>query len=202
MIQLSILMPTIPSRSAVFLRLFRELKYQIAYCKTVHPTLGEVEVKIDRRIEFLKGGPSIGAKRQSLIEKANGKYLCFLDDDENISPSYVETLLRLCIQDKDVCTFRNITKLDGYWCVVDMGLNNPNEQTTDKDIVLRKPWHICPVRREFAQLYSFPESNYGEDWQWFEKVLTHCSTEAKTNAVIHQYNHSKNTSEADKIVNA
>jgi glycosyltransferase involved in cell wall biosynthesis len=201
-LQLSILMPTIPSRSKIFFQLYRSLKEQVEYCKETHRTLGDVQILVDRRREFLKGGPSIGAKRQSLIERAKGNYLCFLDDDENISPKYVETLLRLCLQDKDVCTFRNVSKFDNYWCIVDMGLTNPQEQAHDIDIVYRKPWHICPVRREFASQYLFTDSNYGEDWVWFEKVLKHCTTEAKSNALLHQYNHSKRTSEADKIVNA
>lgn len=199
---LSILMPTIPSRSYIFFRLMREVKYQVEYCKKVHPTLGDVQVLVDRRKEFLKGGPLIGEKRQSLIERASGQYVCFLDDDDNISPQYVETLLRLCNHGADVCTFRNISKFDNYWCVVDMGLNNPNEQAHDRDIVYRKPWHICPVRKEFADKHIVPSMNYGEDWKWFEKVLSHCTSEAKTNNILHQYNHSSKVSEADKIVNA
>ena len=201
-LQLSVLIPTIPSRMKLFFELYRELKYQVEMCREVHPSLGKVQILVDRRKEFLKGGPSIGGKRQSLIERAKGNYLCFLDDDENISPKYVETLLRLCNLDKDVCTFRNVSKFDNYWCIVDMGLDNPQEQAHDIDIVYRKPWHICPVRREYASQYLFPDTNYGEDWVWFEKVLKHCKTEAKSNALLHQYNHSKAKSEADKIVNA
>lgn len=164
--------------------------------------LGLVEFLIDDDRRFLDGGLSIGKKRQKLVEMASGKYLCFLDDDEIIAPNYLETLVRLCNEDKDVCTFRNLTKLDNFWTVVDMSLSHTeNEQATPNAIVKRRPWHICPVRSEFAKRYEFEDSNYGEDWQWFERVLSHCQTEAKTDAIIHQYNHSKITSEADKITN-
>lgn len=196
---LSILMPTIPERAAMFSRLLSQVQNQIRSCNEYHSTLGNIEVLVDDSKRFLDGGLSIGAKRQSLVERATGKYLCFLDDDENISPQYVETLVRLCYENKDVCTFRNISKFDGYWCVVDMSMRNRNEQSGSDDIVKRKPWHICPVRSEFAKQVRFPDINYGEDWEWFEKVLVLCRTEAKTKKVIHQYNGFTATSEADNI---
>jgi glycosyltransferase involved in cell wall biosynthesis len=196
---LSILIPTIPDRVEQFTKLFNEVHRQVAYMATVHPTLGEIEIFVDSRDKFLAGGPSIGKKREQLVKNATGKYLCFLDDDESIAPNYVEVLVRLCQEDKDVCTFRNISKFDNYWMVVDMSLHFPNEQAIAEKTCLRKPWHICPVKSEYAKLYDFPDTSYGEDWAWFEKVLTHCETEAKTNHVIHQYNFSSKTSEADKI---
>lgn len=198
---LSIMIPTIPQRKKVFRELYMEVKRQVAFCSEVHPTLGDVEIIYDQSRRFIDGGVSIGKKRDNLVKRANGIYLCFLDDDESIAPNYIETLLRLCNEDKDVCTFRNISKFDEYWAIVDLSINNPNEQSRSDEMVLRKPWHICPVRSEYAKLYTFPDSNYGEDWEWFSKVLSHCATQAKTNTVIHGYNHSVSNSEADKITN-
>lgn len=196
---LSILIPTIPQRKKMFERLLKELQTQVRGCNEYHPTLGNIEILVDDSKRFLDGGLSIGKKREALVSRANAKYLCFLDDDESISPQYAETLIRLCYEDKDVCSFRNISKFDGYWCVVDMSMKNQNEQSGSDDIVRRRPWHICPVRSEFAKQIKFPDINYGEDWEWFEKVLVLCRTEAKTKAVLHQYNGFTATSEADKI---
>jgi len=199
-LMLSILTPTIPKRSDQFIELCAQIRNQIEYCKEVHPTLGSVEHIFYLSKPVVDGGHSIGEKRQALLEKAKGKYLCFLDDDDLVAPNYIEVLLRLCNEDRDVCTFRNFSKFDNYWCVVDMDINNDNQQTDPNDIIERKAWHICPVRSEFAKLYGFEDSNYGEDWVWFEKVLEHCKTQAKTNVVIHCYQHSSKTSEADKII--
>lgn len=192
-------MPTIPKRVQIAFELQKEVIRQIKNCYKVHPSLGCVEIVTDPRKEFNYGGPSIGKKREDLVYQALGKYLCFLDDDENIAPNYIETLLRLTNENVDVCCFRNISKFDNYWCVVDLSLHNPNEQTRVEDMVLRKPWHICPVKSEYAKQYTFQNINYGEDWLWFENVLAHCKSEAKTNSIIHQYNHSSKTSEADRI---
>lgn len=196
---LTIMIPTIPERRKIFRELLNEVKKQVAFCADIHPTLGDVEIIYDASRKQLAGGVSIGKKRGNLVKRAKGVYVCFLDDDDQISPRYVETLLRLCNEDADVCTFRNISKFDGYWAMFDLSLENPNEQSRDNEMVLRKPWHICPVRREYAQSVEFPNISYGEDWEWFEKVLVHCKTEAKTNSVIHEYHHHAKTSEADKI---
>jgi hypothetical protein len=168
---------------------------------TFHSSLGEIEIIIDGSERFLDGGLSIGKKREKLVSAANGSYLCFLDDDEQIAPNYLEVLVRLCCQNKDVCTFRSLAKLDNYWTVINMGLGQSNEQANPNWIVERNAWHICPVKSEWAKLHTFEDINYAEDWKWFEQVLTHCQTEAHTDAVIHSYQHSAQTSESDKITN-
>jgi len=202
MIILSILIPTIPERANMFSELFDEVHRQTTYMKTWHPTLGDVEIIVDDSPKFLDGGLSIGKKREALVKRAEGKYLCFLDDDEKIAPNYIETLVRLCDKGQDICTFRNITKTDTYWTVIDMSIHYlVNDQATPNFIVRRKPWHICPVRTEFAKLHGFIDTSYGEDWTWMEMVLTHCTTESKIDAVIHEYNHSSKVSEADRITN-
>lgn len=199
---LSILIATIPERSKMFTALFNEVHRQIEYMDTFHQTLGKIEVIVDDSKKFLEGGLSIGKKREALVKRSIGKYLCFLDDDESISPNYVETLVRLCQHDRDVCTFKNISKMDNYWMIVDMSIHySMNDPANPSFMVRRRPWHICPVRSSFAKLHHFEDSSYGEDFHWMERVLTHCTSEAKSEAVLHQYNHSSKVSEADKITN-
>jgi hypothetical protein len=197
---LSILIPSIPKRADKLKKLFYILLNQIDQLAQ-HEMLGKVEIVMDESKSFLDGGLSIGKKRQGLVNEATGKYLCFLDDDESIAPNYVETLLRLCNCDLDVCTFRSIIKLDSAWGMVDMRLvYKTNDQFSPEYIMRRPPWHICPVRSEFAKLYEFEDINNAEDYAWFKKVLTHCTTEAHTDKILFQYNHNKD-SEADLITN-
>ena len=198
---LSILVPSIPERWLKLNRLKRSLESQLELIKE-HYMLGSVEVIYDDSLSFLHGGLSIGKKRQSLVEKATGKYLCFLDDDESISPNYIESLLRLCNYDLDICTFRAIVKMKDSWGLVDMRLSYKlNDQFTPEHTIRRPPWHMCPVRTEFAKLYEFKNINNAEDFVWMAKVLEHCTTESHTDKILFQYNHSNN-SEADKITNA
>jgi len=185
----------------MFTSLFNELHSQVHYIESVHPSLGNVQILVDDSKRFLDGGLSIGKKREALVRRAEGRYLCFLDDDDSIAKNYLETILRLCQQDADVITFRNFSRLASYWMVVDMSLNHEvNEEATPDAMVCRRPWHTCPVKSVYAKIHQFSDTNYGEDWEWFEQVLKHCQTEAKTNAIIHEYHHGIH-SESDKIIN-
>lgn len=198
---LSILIPTIPSRANEFNKLYNCLIKQTIEVSTIHPTLGEIEIICDESKAFLKGGPSIGKKCEALVRRATGKYLCILHDDDLVSPNFVESILRLCQSDRDIITFRNITKLDNFWMLVDMRLGYNNDQANPNFTVRRKPWIICPVKSEFAKQFLFPDTNYSEDSDWMEQVLTRCTTESHTDEILHMYRHSKYTSEADKITN-
>lgn len=202
MIILSILIPSIPEHFNMLEKLTHELHCQIIALNTAHPTLGKVEVLIDNSIRFLDGGLSIGKKREKLYRRANGVYACCVDVDDWVSPNYIESLVRLCLHGRDIVTFRNITKLDNYWMLVDMSIHFQNDQANPNFIVRRKPWTICPVKSEFAKMFDFPDTNYSEDSDWMEKVLTRCTSEAHTEQVLHCYQHSSKLSESDKIIKA
>lgn len=194
-VKLSILMPTVPNRSVIFNDLILELGDQIDMCDSID----RIEIISDCSDRFIDGGPSIGAKRDSLVQRAQGEYLLFLDDDEGIAGNYLDVLLQLCETGADVCTFRSIAKLEQYWTVIDMSLlHEENEQASPDRIVKRRPWHINAIRSDIAKQFRFEDINYGEDWKWMEQVLTKCHKEAHTDAIIHEYRHGKH-SEADKI---
>lgn len=199
MIQLSILIPTVPERAEQFKRLHDYVMEQVTSTITYHEMLGKVEVLYDDRPLFMNGGPTIGAKRDALVKRAEGKYLCFLDDDESVPPDYVETLLRMCLHDQDICTFRALVKMQTFWALVDMRLAfKLNDQINPNFTVRRPPWHCCPVRSSYAKIFTFKDINNAEDFEWMERVLSCCTTEAHTDQILFQYNHGPH-SEADKI---
>ena len=200
---LSILTPSIPRHKLLTDTLLAELYQQKLSLQSTHPSLGQVQLICHDGPAFLDGGLSIGKKREQLVKEAAGKYLCFIDSDDSISPNYVETLVRLCHEHKDVVTFRNFTTTDHYWTVVDMSL----EHTEDEDagpgrIVKRRPWPVCPVLSRYAKEFPFPDINDGEDSAWMKQVLTLCKSEAHTDMILHQYRHSSKTSESMKIIKA
>lgn len=198
---LSILIPSIPKRYGILAKLATELYKQKLYMQTFHSSLGEIEIIIDGSERFLDGGLSIGKKREKLVKAANGKYLAFLDDDEWIAPNYLEVLVRLAQHHADVLTFKSMAKMDNYWVVVDMSLHHPINEEARPGIIKRLPWHICGIRTTFAKLFEFENISYGEDAKWMQNVLTMCKSESKSEAIIHEYRHSAQTSEADKITN-
>ena len=197
---LSILIPSIPKRWNTLEKLIKNLSKQLTQLRS-HEMLGDIEFIVDAGESFLDGGLSIGKKRESLVKQAKGRYLCFLDDDDTVPFNYCESLLRMCNEGMHVCTFRALIKLHDSWGLVNMTLENKeNEQYTPDRIIQRPPWHMCPVWSEFAKLYPFPDKNNAEDFEWFEKVLSHCETETHTDKILFQYNHGEH-SEADRITN-
>lgn len=183
-------------------KLLLELNIQIAKVNNANPDGPKVELIVDDSVRFLNGGLSIGMKREALKNRATGEYMCYLDVDEGVSPNYTETLLKLCSEGKDVCTFRSMVKLSDSWGLVDMRLRYfLNDEYTPEFTIRRPPWHICPVRTRFAQMYKFEDKSNAEDFEWMKQVLQHCTTEAHTDRIIFQYNHGAH-SEADQIENA
>lgn len=197
---LSILCPTLPSRKEQFDKLSFEITGQAYNLFKDHPMLGTVSFIWDDSPSFLEGGLSIGQKCNLLVKRAEGKYLLILHDDDWIAPNFVESIVRLCQHDRDICTFRSISKLDDFWMLVDMSLHYQNDQPTPKYMIRRRPFPICAVRSEFAKQFKFPDTNYSEDSDWMEQVLTRCSHEAHSEEILHEYRHSSKTSEADKII--
>lgn len=192
---LSILIPSVPERKEKLIALVSKLKEQIT-------TQEEVEILYDDSKKFTEGGLSVGRKRNSLVQSANGKYLCFLDDDDSMSPNYIQALLAMCRKGKDVCTFRSMYKCDYYWALVDMDMENiENEQANPLVIIKRRAWHLCPVLSTLAKQHEFKDINDAEDWEWMERVLQNVVTHCHTDEILHQYNHSKKTSIVHNINN-
>ena len=199
--KLSILIPTLPQRKKMFNILRKNLTAQIDYVHSTHPSLGQVEILFDSSKKFLKGGLSVGAKRDALKCRATGEYLVFVDDDDMIAPNYLESILRLMESNPDIITFRSLYKSSTYWGIVDMNLNHAeNEQMNDSTIVKRQPFHVCPIRTSIAQQHSFPDINNAEDWGWMVKVLTDCKTQSHSDQILHQYNEFALVSEVNKIM--
>ena len=199
--KLSILIPTLPQRKKMFNILRKNLTAQIDFVHSTHPSLGQVEILFDSSKKFLKGGLSVGAKRDALKCRATGEYLVFVDDDDMIAPNYLESILRLMESNPDIITFRSLYKSSTYWGIVDMNLNHAeNEQMNDSTIVKRQPFHVCPIRTSIAQQHSFPDINNAEDWGWMVNVLTDCKTQSHSDQILHQYNEFASVSEVNKIM--
>lgn len=197
---LSILIPSIPERRNQLLQLTNELYRQVLQLQTTHPSLGSVEILVDDSIKFTEGGLSIGGKRELLKQRASGKYLCFLDDDDYPTPNYIETLVRLCNEGQHIVTFRTLIKNDHYWSIIDMNLDTLiNQEVSPHGTINRTPWHICPVLSEIAKKETFSDLNHNEDWTWMERVLKNVTTQSHSDMILTQYNHSEQGSEADAI---
>jgi hypothetical protein len=106
----------------------------------------------------------LGTKRNTLMEKARGKYLCYIDDDDRITADYIPKILAAMEKDPDTIGFLQLTTYS---------LRTPRisrfsvDCEADKDIEsnyqIREPNHLCPTRSSIAKKFPFPAKNYSED---------------------------------------
>ncbi len=203
MIILSLLIPVIPKHYPKFMKLLGELQRQVTIMHSLHSSLGLVEILFCDSPSVLDGGGTIGSKRNELRMRAVGKYSAFIDADDNVAPNYVETLVRLCGEDKDVVSFNCIFKNDNFWSIINMSLENKEDEQVNPEVITkRKVWHVCAIRTEITRKENFDDMSHGEDVSFMNRIMPHLQSEVHTNLLLTQYNHSESESEADKIVQA
>lgn len=159
--KLSILICTIPSRYASFMRLRTELYSQIL------PHADDVELIFD------SGNRSIGAKRNSLLERASGEYLCFIDDDDWISPNYIDWLILGIGSNSDCCSLKGLYTVNGKQDGIFEHSLKYNEWRNDllgEVKYERYPNHLNCIRSAIAKQFRFPDKNFGEDYDWSAQV--------------------------------
>lgn len=160
---LSILIPSIVTRSDFLRRLIDALKPQMT-------TQTQVIVDIDN------GERSIGAKRQSLIERATTEYLCFIDDDDLVASDYVARILEALHQGPDIVGFylRNYIddRLDSAVTLSQQDRRKPLGGRDYRGVRQRRrrPNHLCPIRREIATVIGFKPWNAREDQDYAERL--------------------------------
>jgi glycosyltransferase involved in cell wall biosynthesis len=161
---LSLLIPTIEFRRALFHRLHRELTAQIL--------AGGWESEVEILYHSDAGERSIGGKRNDLIERARGRFVAFIDDDDAVSADYVR---RVCE------TIRDNPKIDclGLRGVITFRGGRPREfihslrygdYFSRNHTYYRPPCHLNPMRREIAARYRFADVSYSEDIDWALRI--------------------------------
>lgn len=185
MITLSILTPAVPKRMLQVAELCEKLGGQIGKLPVEHLVL------IDNKRR------TVGEKRDALLRASRGRYVAFVDDDDDIAGEYVSELLKAAQEAPDVITFRQAVEYNDQRGEVEFRLGNPNEQFTPGGLTKRNAWHICAWRRGLAILSQFPKSNYGEDWE-FAKPLCGMPDlkEVHIPKILHTYRHNSKTTEA------
>jgi len=197
-IKLSILMLSIPNRLDKYKTLQDKLLGQIGDREDV-----EVICLIDNKSFH------IYEKRNELLDMARGKYITFLDDDDDVADEYIEETTRVIEQSEewDVIAFDQMCYLDGKKCRVFTDLRNPHEPVRLKNEneyhdCLRPPYHWCLWKRELAQTEKFvahyhPQTGQScEDIHWLSRLYPKCLRQYKIDRALHIYRWSPDTTES------
>lgn len=174
---LSILVCSVSERADNFaVSIQRQINDQVE--RLANPEAVEVIVLTDNR------HMSIGTKRNHLVNMASGRYTVFVDDDDELSTDYVASLLEATKSGADVLTFNLEYRLNGKKVRV---IRHSLKYTDDNRRGLNTPRHTSAVRRGIALQLPFPESSYGEDFDWATRLLKVAKTEHNTDRVLYIY---------------
>lgn len=108
-----------------------------------------------------------GHKRQILLEKSKGKYVCFVDDDDTVQDNYISSLLGGCASNADVVSFNlNFFREGQNTETWRFGLH-PNI----RKLGLMCVNHLCAWKRELATKVAWsPVLGYADDRLWYEPL--------------------------------
>ena len=184
--ELSILILTLPTRIDSYATLIKSLNQQV------------IENNLINRVQILTlcdtKEISVGEKRNILLNKSCGRYVCFIDDDDVIAPNYLIKIISALSSNADVITFcgdymENSIRTEFSISMVHRGnFNHPN-------IFYRLPNHLCPVKREIALSCQFTDKNYGEDSDYAEKINKYLKNEYHIQDKLYFYMYNSNTSQ-------
>jgi hypothetical protein len=151
----SILIPTIAGREESLRRLLDSLQEKL--------TRLAPDLRVEYCVEFDNREISIGAKRQKLLERASGKYLAFIDDDDDITDAYIEDVVATIRGDYHVMRLRGSINPYTFTHSIDNKLNHPMAQG---EVFVRPPNHLNPMMSDVAKLLRFGDAHRGEDLDW------------------------------------
>lgn len=176
-IKWSILICTLDERSEAFERLFLKLIKQIEK--------NDLTSKIE--IVFFKDNRdvNVGTKRNSLLKSAKGEYLCFIDDDDDISDFYISSIYECLKSNPDNVSLRGFLKSPGLKPEKFFHSISIKSYSKIGKTYLRYPNHLNVIRSSIAKKYKFPEKNYGEDYDWATQILY--AGELKKEAMLRNY---------------
>jgi glycosyltransferase involved in cell wall biosynthesis len=178
--KLSILVPTLEARANLLTRLMSILSPQITDAVEVLTELDD-------------GTRSIGEKRNALLDRASGEYICFVDDDDIVSSDYVDRILKATASRPDCVGMHLLHFVDGklngftYHSIRYRGWHQAVDESTGYMRFYRCPNHLNPVRRKHALKSRFPEVSYGEDRIYSFNLRKHLVTEEYILEPIYYY---------------
>lgn len=186
MIELSVLIPTLTERRHQFGLLRARLE------KAAEPYAVEILSIEDQR------ETSTGAKRNKLIDMAQGKFSVFIDDDDNVSDYYFEAIFSAlktkpdvdCIGLKGMLIWANNGKREIFKHSVGL----PYSDGMVNGEYLRPPNHLNPILTDYYKRIRFPDKTFAEDYDFCIKMAESglIKNEIFVDKIMYYYNFNPN----------
>ena len=154
----SIMICTLIERSRVYNALVQKLKQQILNLNLA----SEIEL-----VRFCDNRErTTGAKRNNLIEKAQGEYISFVDDDDDVADDYIHLLYQGILQGKDCMSLTGVLTTNGANPQRFVHSLEFKEYAKRNGVYYRPPNHLNVIKRELVKNFKFPEKSFSEDYDW------------------------------------
>jgi|SRR5688572_17346013 len=200
--KLSILVCSLFQRQSLLDSLYHNIRIQIKQ--------GDYHDFIEVLTEIDNGEESTGKKRNELLERAKGDYVCFIDDDDEISPNYINILLEAIKTNPDCVSLRGVMTTSGQNPLVfEHSIKYAAYATKEPDQAFKQspswvkavweqnrfvtyeryPNHLNCIRASIAKQFKFPEINHGEDTNWATQIFNSglIKTEFYTDEILYYY---------------
>lgn len=155
----SILICTIEGREQCFEYITNKLWRQIEAAGLQDKI--EILVYKDKR-----GEHTTGHKRSVLLNQSKGKYVCCVDDDDDLHDEYVSMIYNAILDDKDCVSLVGIRTHNGQWPSIFIHSAQYDDYFTKDGIDYRPPNHLNPLKRAIGIQFLFPNITISEDSAW------------------------------------
>ena len=184
--KLSILICSLEKRQEQLAELLAELNLQITSCDAT--AIVEVITEVDSK------QITTGAKRNNLLNKAHGKYICFIDDDDHIYPNYIKLILEAIESDADCIATTGIYSINGghpvKWRLSKDFIDEDKFDSQINEIVyFRRANHLTPVKRLLALQAMFPDQSNAEDKEYSSRLNPFLQSEVEIKELIYHYDY-------------
>lgn len=182
----SILISSVPSRIASGLSgLITDLDHQTRF----EPNI-EVIALVDNKQR------TVGAKRNMLLNMAQGEYVSFVDDDDQVDPGYVANITQALVRKPDVVSFDVLCTVGRqkkycHYSIEYKGFRCKNLDNGDEEWFSR-PYHLHVWRKDIVGW--FPNISLGEDIKWADNIDVSNLNQIKIDKYLYYYRYDpKNT---------
>jgi glycosyltransferase involved in cell wall biosynthesis len=155
---------------------------------TADSLLKEAEALKHIIIEKDAGQMPIGEKRNLLLDRAEGEYIAYVDDDDLISEDYVKSILDAMADKPDCVGMEGLLVASNAQLLFKHSIQFAGWYQAG-DVYYRTPNHLNPIRAELARLVGFDaSSSHGEDEDYSKEIRQYLRTEKYIDHPIYYYN--------------
>jgi hypothetical protein len=183
----TILVPTIPQREHLFLRLLDVLL----------PQLDEHEGRVRVLAWRNQGDPRLAEIRDAMVDSAGTDYVSFIDDDDLVPEYYVAEIVRALAETPDHVGFRmHYSSSETDHEIVEHSLRWSKWGRSVDGLLYRDFTHVDPVRTELAQKgrFAVARPRRAEDRVWVRQVRPWLSSEVFLDKIMYYYEYRAATS--------